>query len=96
MSPVVWTPAATRDLQRQHQFLSTLDTEVANRAIQAIVKAGGSLSQNPKRGRILDEANGLRKLPVRFGKVGFVLHYAVIFEEVVILRVFHGRENRPR
>lgn len=95
MSPVVWTPAATRDLQRQHQFLAALDEEVAKRAIQAIVKAGGSLAQNPKRGRTIDEANGLRKLPVRFGRSGFVIHYAVIFEEVVILRVFHGRENRP-
>lgn len=96
MSPIVWTPAATRDLQRQHQFLTSLDPEVANRAIQAIVKVGGSLSQNPKRGRVIDEGNGLRKLPVRFGKSGFVLHYAIIFDEVVILRVFHGRENRPR
>lgn len=96
MSPVVWTPSATQDLQRQHQFLTSLDAEAANRAVQAIVKAGGSLTQNPKRGRIIDEANGLRKLPVRFGKVGFVIHYAIIFEEVVILRVFHGRENRPQ
>jgi hypothetical protein len=46
-------------------------------------------------GTIVQQAAGLRKLPIRFGKVAFVLHYVILADEVVILRVYHGREQRP-
>ncbi|WP_256091039.1 type II toxin-antitoxin system RelE/ParE family toxin [Nostoc sp. KVJ20] len=52
--------------------------------------------QNPRRGAIVDEIAGLRKLLVSFGKYGFIIHYVILEDDVVILRVYHGRENRPR
>ncbi|MEH1872576.1 type II toxin-antitoxin system RelE/ParE family toxin [Nostoc sp.] len=55
-----------------------------------------SLQQNPRRGVIVDEIAGLRKLVVSFGKYGFIIHYIILEDEVVILRLYHGRENRPR
>lgn len=95
MSSIVWTPTAVQDLQRHRDYLATVSPEAANRAIQAIVKTGESLAQTPKRGRVVNAENGLRKLPVSFGKAGFVVHYILILDEVVILRVYHGREQRP-
>ncbi|MBW4686820.1 MAG: type II toxin-antitoxin system RelE/ParE family toxin [Komarekiella atlantica HA4396-MV6] len=65
------------------------NTDAAARAIQAIVSSGESLQQNPRRGAIVDEIAGLRKLLVSFGKYGFIIHY-------VILRIYHGRENQLR
>jgi plasmid stabilization system protein ParE len=96
MSSVVWTPTAVQDLQRHREFLAVLSPDVANRTIQSIVKQGESLIQNPRRGPVIEESSGLRKLPLRISKNGFVLHYAIILDEVVILRVYNGRENRPR
>ncbi|BAY66766.1 toxin RelE1 (plasmid) [Calothrix brevissima NIES-22] len=61
-----------------------------------IVSSGESLQQNPRRGAIVDEIAGLRKLLVSFGKYGFIIHYVILENDVVILRVYHGRENRPR
>lgn len=61
-----------------------------------IVSSGESLQQNPRRGAIVDEIAGLRKLLVSFGKYGFIIHYVILEDDVVILRVYHGRENRPR
>lgn len=54
------------------------------------------LQQNPRRGTIVDEIAGLRKLVVSFGKYGFIIHYVILEDDIVILRIYHGRENRSR
>jgi plasmid stabilization system protein ParE len=94
MTQVSWTEAAFTDIQRHYEALALMNADVALRAIQVIRKAGDSLEAFPRRGAIVHEAAGLRKLQVTFGKVGFAIHYAMIEDEVVILRVYHGRENR--
>jgi plasmid stabilization system protein ParE len=95
MAVVVWTEAAQTDIVRLHDFLVLDAPDAAARAVQAILQAGDRLEQSPQRGTIVQQAAGLRKLPIRFGKVGFVLHYVILADEVVILRVYHGREQRP-
>jgi plasmid stabilization system protein ParE len=94
MTPIIWTKAATTDLERHYSFLEPIDPDIAKKAVQAIVKAGESLSQNPQRGALVLQSKGLRKLMVAFGKYGFVIHYIFIETEVLILRIYHGRENR--
>ncbi|UUO13366.1 MULTISPECIES: hypothetical protein [Aphanizomenonaceae] len=37
----------------------------------------------------------MRKLVVAFGKYGFIIHYVILEDDVIILRIYHGRENRP-
>ena len=71
------------------------DADAATRAVQAIVSSGESLQQNPGRGAIVEEVVGLRKIIVPFGKYGYIIHYAILEDDVIILRVYHGRENRP-
>jgi plasmid stabilization system protein ParE len=95
MSKVVWSPTASRDIEKHYNFLLTQDATTATKAVQKIIQTGGSLAQSPYRGTMVRSSLGLRKLLVSFGKYGYVIHYAVIEEEVVILRVYHGRENRP-
>jgi plasmid stabilization system protein ParE len=94
MIPIIWTKAATTDLERHHSFLEPINPDVAKKALQAILKAGESLRENPRRGAVVLQSDGLRKLVVAFGKYGFVIHYIFIETEVLILRVYHGRENR--
>lgn len=94
MPQVTWTEAALADIQRHYETLELINTNVAIRAVQLICKAGNSLETFPRRGAIVHKATGLRKLQVTFGKAGFTMHYAVIEDEVVILRVYHERENR--
>jgi plasmid stabilization system protein ParE len=94
MTPIIWTKAATTDLERHYSFLEPIDPGIAQKAVQAILKAGDSLQANPRRGAVVLQAKGLRKLRVIFGKYGFVMHYVFIETEVLILRIYHGRENR--
>ncbi|MDZ7961396.1 MAG: type II toxin-antitoxin system RelE/ParE family toxin [Aulosira sp. DedQUE10] len=96
MSQIVWTETAIDDLNRHYDFIKLNNPDAAARAIQAIVYTGESLQQNPCRGRIVDEIAGLRKVLVSFGQYGFIIHYVILEDDVVILRVYHGRENRPR
>jgi plasmid stabilization system protein ParE len=97
MSEVVWTEAADRDLQRHFDFLNAVSPDAASGAVRAILNAGASLSRSPYRGTAIDVPTGLRRLVVSFGKYGFVLHYQVLEVDalVVIVRVYHGREDRP-
>ena len=92
---LVWTETATNDLNRHYDFIALSNADAAVRAVQAIVSSGGSLQQNPRRGAIVDEIVGLRKLVVAFGKYGFIIHYVILEDDVIILRIYHGRENRP-
>jgi addiction module RelE/StbE family toxin len=96
MSQIVWTEIAIDDLNRHYDFIKLNNPDAAARAVQAIVSSGESLQDNPRRGAIVDEIAGLRKLLVAFGKYGYTIHYVILEDDVIILRVYHGRENRPR
>ncbi|MEG4319160.1 MULTISPECIES: type II toxin-antitoxin system RelE/ParE family toxin [unclassified Microcoleus] len=94
MPSVIWTPPALAALDRHRQFLAETDPNLAVKAIQKIVQVAESLQTYPQRGAIVEQAPGLRKLIVTFGKVGFVLH-AILNDEVLILQIYHGRQQRP-
>jgi plasmid stabilization system protein ParE len=95
MTEIVWTETAVEDLNRHYDFIKINNHDAAARAVQAIVSSGESLQPNPRRGAIVDDIAGLRKLLVPFGKYGFIIHYAILNDDVIILRIYHGRENRP-
>jgi addiction module RelE/StbE family toxin len=96
MSQIVWTETAIDDLNRHYDFIKINSPDAAARAIQTIVSSGESLQENPRRGATIDEIAGLRKFLVSFGKYGYIIHYVILEDDVIILRVYHGRENRPR
>lgn len=86
---------AVADLDRLRAFLAEKNPSAARRAIAAVSNAIRSLDVFPDRGRPAATA-GLRELIVPFGQSAYVVRYAYLAEtsEVVILRVWHGREQR--
>ncbi len=95
MPAVVWSLRASQDIEKHHNYLALRNEDAASKAAQAILQAASSLVQNPYKGVIIEKQAGLRKLPVFFGKYGYVIHYAIIADEIVILRVYHGSQDRP-
>jgi addiction module RelE/StbE family toxin len=91
---IVWTKPALKDVQALVDAWAEINPEIAAQVANLIRKAGQSLSDSPKRGAMVKDAPDVRKLQVPFGRSGFVIHYAVLEEEVVILRVYHGRQDR--
>jgi plasmid stabilization system protein ParE len=88
---------AAADLDRLYGFLSDKNAAAAQRAIGALVKAIHSLEVFPERGRPSGTA-GVREFVVPFGRSAYLLRYVHSGEadELVILRVWHGREDTDR
>jgi toxin ParE1/3/4 len=92
---VTVSPAALDDLQRLHTFLVGVSPAAAERAIATLVRAIESLDMFPDRGRPSVMA-GARELIVPFGRSAYIVRYVHRRQdaEVIVLRVWHGRESR--
>ncbi|MGB3507747.1 MAG: type II toxin-antitoxin system RelE/ParE family toxin [Microcoleaceae cyanobacterium] len=96
MPQIVWTESPVEDLNRHYEFLKINNADAAAKAVKGIVSSAEILQENPRRGSIVDGRAGLRKLLVFVCKSGYVIHYTIFEDDVVILRVYRGRENRTR
>jgi plasmid stabilization system protein ParE len=92
---LIVSEAAFADLVRLHAFLADKNPTAAARAVATLGAAVQSLDTFPERGRSTGRPN-LRELIVPFGQSNYVLRYAYLrqADEVVVLRVWHGREMR--
>jgi plasmid stabilization system protein ParE len=92
---LIVSQAATADLARLHAFLADKNPAAANRAVVALIAAIQSLDAFPERGRPSGTTK-LRELIVPFGRSDYLLRYAYSaqMEEVVVLRIWDGREAR--
>ena len=92
---VTLTPGALADLDRLDRFLREKNPSAADRMLAAFDMAFTRLSENPFDCPAIS-GMGLRARVVRFGKGGYVCLYAVRGESVVVVRLFHAREDwRP-
>ena len=86
------SPHAGRDLLRLASFLSVKNPDAALRALLAIEDAARSLETLGERGK--PGPHDARELIVRFGRDGYAIRYTLSASEVIITRIFHGREQR--
>lgn len=93
MRTVRLSKAAERDVQRLYDFLLAKNERSAFDATPAIRSALNSLDEFAERGR-QGPSGEWRQLLIPFGPDGYVARYRVTPTEVVILRLFHGRERR--
>ncbi|NER30087.1 MAG: type II toxin-antitoxin system RelE/ParE family toxin [Symploca sp. SIO1C4] len=94
MSELKWSSEALGDLDRHYKSLFVKNPNAAIQALKLISKNANSLALSPYKGVKLKTLPRVRKWPVNFGKYGFVIHYEVREDIVLITRVYHGRENR--
>lgn len=87
--------SAAADFERLYEFLAADYAAAAKRALSALSAAIDSLAVFPERGRP-QESGGLRELIVPFGRSSYVVRYLhdMLREEVIIIRLWHGREAR--
>jgi plasmid stabilization system protein ParE len=89
---VAWASKAVDDLARLHDFLASVDRAAAARVIRSLVAVPDRLMQHPRLGEKLEqfEPREVRRLLV--GR--YEVRYEVEGDTVVILRVWHTREER--
>jgi plasmid stabilization system protein ParE len=95
MPAVIWTSRAIADVDQLITFLGQSSSTAAQKAARRIRAAGNSLIKYPRRCPIVQKAEGLRKMNLSIGKNGVVIHYSILETDVIILRVYHGSEDRP-
>jgi plasmid stabilization system protein ParE len=93
MPRLIWSPSATRDVQRLYRFLSARNPDAAKRAVGAIRAGVRLLARHPQSGRPVElmEAE-FRERVIEFGDGGYIALYRFDGEMVVLLAVRHGRE----
>ena len=81
------------DVLRLRIFLKEKNPKIADRAVGTLLSAVNRLKFFPERGRP-SGVRGIRELMVPFGQSAYVLRYAYNANdgEIVILRIWHGRE----
>lgn len=84
-------PRALADLERLHEFITRKDPAAADRIRRRLLAGVEALAEQPGLGRALDDGR-----PIRQWTAGdYVIHYVVWGDEhVLVLRIWHGRENR--
>lgn len=94
---LVWRRAALDDLARLADFIPELYPSRSAELAQRFAEATSPLRQMPFMGRLHPSRTRVRELIVRIGSAAYVAQYLVeeAQGDVVILRVFHGREARP-
>jgi toxin ParE1/3/4 len=92
---LVVSQTARADLERLRAFLSDKNPHAAGRAVAALTTAMLSLDAFRERGRP-SGVPGRRELVVPFGRSAYVMRYQYLPDanQVIILRIWHGREAR--
>lgn len=90
---LVWSPPARYDLIRLRDFIRQHNPDAAGRAAEALKKATNLLLEHPGIGPRIEDRED-RELFVPFGQRGYVLRYRLDEDTIVILRLWHGLEDR--
>jgi plasmid stabilization system protein ParE len=88
-----WTPEAVEDLIRLREFIGDKNPSAAARAARRIREAAAVLREQPELGLVAD-GEEFRDLVAPFGGGAYVLRYRIDEDAVVVVRVWHSREER--
>jgi plasmid stabilization system protein ParE len=88
-----WAPEAVRDLARLRLFIGDKDPGAAARAALRIREAAALLRRQPELGRVVENEE-FRDLVAAFGGGAYVLRYRIDVDAVIVVRVWHSREER--
>ena len=90
---LIWTLPAREDIIRLREFIEPHNPEAAHRAAENLKKAALLLLENPHIGKPVERME-YRELIVPIGRRGYVIRYRVMGDEIIILRVWHGLEEK--
>lgn len=91
---ILLSPDAVEDVERLRSFLDQNNPSAGQRALASIWTAVDRLQDFPELGMPTADAD-IRQLVVRFGASGYIIRYAILPPDILITRIWHGREARP-
>ena len=94
MHRVLLTDRALADFDRLHDFIAGKSQRSAKRAVRRIIEGIDLIALFPNSGVVVKGA--IRNAFIRFGRSGYVVRYKIQADAVLITRIWHGKEDRPR
>jgi len=93
---ISWLPGALEDMARLRQFIKKENPLVAKKAGQRILSAVNILLKNPQAGMPSpdDDCEAFRDFYAPFGRGGYTIRYRIKQQTIIIVRVWHSREER--
>ena len=91
---IEWSDAALADLDRFAQFLNQQNTSLAARVATEIISKVQVLSEHPRLGRPVAGREEYRQIVLQVLRAKYVFQYRFDGERLVMLRVYHAREER--
>ena len=85
---------AERDIDRLEEFIANETRGRAQRAMSDLSGGMRRLERFPELG--VSIGKGFRQLYISSGKSGYVVRYRILTDAVMVVRIWHGKENRPR
>ena len=98
MAQIKWLPEAVTDLHHLHSFLQEHDQKAADNASGRILEGVKLLKATPRLGRPMSNDDvERRELFMSFGAGAYVIRYRFESDNsVVIIRIWHSKENRMK
>lgn len=87
---VTYTERAGRDFARLREFIRKKHPQAAQKASRQLKKNIQALAEQPQMGTPVEELEDFRELIAR----DYIVRYRVLPEEIVILNIWHGKEDR--
>jgi plasmid stabilization system protein ParE len=94
MVQVVWLKEAQADVERLFLFLKGKNSKVAHNILALFKKGSEMLATFPEFGTLMDDDTKRRELFLRFGSGAYILRYQIDGDKVVMIRVWHSKEQR--
>ena len=87
---ITYTERAGRDFVRLREFIRQKNPQAAQKASRQLKANTQALVDHPKMGTSINELEAFRELVAR----DYVVRYRVLSDEIVILNIWHGKEDR--
>ncbi|MBM7070719.1 type II toxin-antitoxin system RelE/ParE family toxin [Shewanella sp. 202IG2-18] len=91
---VIWLPDAIADLVRLREFIQDKNPSAAKRSATKIKEGALTLTNNPESGRPVRGLSPFREILIPFGAGNYVLRYREDNLTIVVVRVWHSKEER--
>jgi plasmid stabilization system protein ParE len=90
---IVWSSVAWADIDRLHAFLADQNPNAADAVMDNLAACPSEPQDFPRRGSRLSEFDPRE---IREFRVGYyLLRYELRGSEILVLKFFHAREDRP-
>lgn len=87
-----FTEQALDDLVRLRKFIAEKNPDAAQRISERLIESMQRLLDQPELGHPLELLPGVREWIAR----DYVVHYLVLSDSLIVLQIWHGREDRTQ